>query len=71
VVAIAVQLSILNNYQRIGWGTFHEVHPESAKKFAASVAAVMERYSLHVIDIDDEYSGDDMGRARVETDPKT
>jgi GH18 family chitinase len=52
-------------------GTFHEVHPESGKKFAASVVVVVKKYGLNGIDIDDEYYGDQFNRARVETDPKT
>ena len=51
---IKVLLDILGNHQNAGWSCFENV--SDAKAFATNLSAVVTRYGLDGIDIDDEYS---------------
>jgi GH18 family chitinase len=51
---IKVLLTLLGNHQRAGWSGITK--PSAAKEFADNIAAIVEKYNLDGIDIDDEYS---------------
>lgn len=51
---IKVSLSILGNHQGAGIANF--TSPEAAADFSSQVAAVVKRYGLDGVDLDDEYS---------------
>ena len=51
---IKVSLSILGNHQGAGIANF--TSPEAAADFSAQVTAVVDRYGLDGVDLDDEYS---------------